>query len=195
LHEQQRAGDAERDRDRAPRGGTFTILDGEGEQRDRAHRARDHRHVGDRLPRDQAEHRCGPDDEEREPRDTPTDEPREHPPQQREPRDRTRDEREADREHHAPGVDHLAGVAAIVGDAGGRHAGGHQPEHQHRLAAKAFDVFRVAVRRAVPLRMHEVVVLQHRARDLAVVRLPRIEQRVAPDAGNEQCGGERDDDR
>ena len=54
---------------------------------------------------------------------------------------------------------------------------------QHRLGAEAFVVGRGHA--AGPLQVDPVVVLQHHPADLAVVGLPRIDERVAPDAGHE----------
>jgi hypothetical protein len=126
--------------------------------------------------------------EQAEPRDPPAGEPREHPPHEDEAAHRRQHERQAQAEHRAPVLRQLAGVPAAAGDIDRREAGRDHPERQDRLAAEALVVLR-------PLRVHEVVVLQHHPPDLAVVRLPRIDERVRPDPRGEDGEGDDRDER
>ncbi len=158
------------------------VFDRHDEQRDRADHARGQRHVRDALARYQAEEGGRADDEQREPGEAPTDQPREHPPHRHQPEHRGEDERQPDRDHRPRVVLHLAGVAAVVGEPHRLHRRGHHPEREHRLGPEPF---------VLPVGVDPVVVLQHPPRDLAIVGLPRIDERVLPDPGYEHR--ERDD--
>ena len=89
-------------------------------------------------------------------------------------------ERHAHRPFGAREQRHLARGIAGQPDARDVHADAHQPEGQHRLGPEHVRV----ARRARPPQADEVAALGHLARDLGVVRLPRIPQAVGP--------GERD---
>ncbi len=173
----------------APRQQLVAIVEqGHRAQRQRHRHRADEGHVGHRLARHQAVHRRRRDDHGCQHAGAPVHEPRGH------QVDRVDAEhaREHERRTHRPlgtvRQRHLAGIAARQADARDVHADAHQPERQHRLGPEHVQV----ARRARPPQADEVAPVGHLARDLGVVRLPRVPQAVR--AGERQVQQQAEED-
>ena len=171
----------------APDDGTEFVAPGvfgDRETGEGGHQAGDHRHVGDRLAGHEGKEGGAEEDGDAQPGDSARHELGEHPPEEGEPENRGENKGKADREDRQRGACELARVATAARDPKELHARGDKPKGENRLGAEGL---------ILPLEVDKVVVFEHAARHFAVVGLPGIDEREAPEARYEKGEGGGDD--